>query len=155
MPFRIEPVGWSQGRDRYYLVRSAGADRRFNSGDDLTIYIDARSGNVVSQPGQSGGSVDLKIEHDRGPVNGNAEVTGTVTDATGAIVPGATISLHQISAVHNRRARRTATPRGNSISQAFRPVDTRLKSLRPGSKLPRANFLYNCATAPSSPSRCP
>ncbi len=108
MPFRIEPASWGQGRNRYYLVRSAGPDRRFNSGDDLTIYVETRSGNVLSQPGQSGGSLDLKIEHDRGPMNGNAEVTGTVTDASGAIISGATISLHQISAANSRTTRSNA-----------------------------------------------
>ena len=100
--FRIEPTGWNQGRNRFYLVRSAGPDRRFNTGDDLAVYIEVRSGSIVSHPGR-GGSLDLKIEHDRGPFNERAEVTGTVADQTGAAVAGATVSLHQISP-DNRRA---------------------------------------------------
>ena len=107
-PFRIERTGWNQGRNSYYRVRSAGPDRRFNSGDDLSVYIEARSGSVVSQPGQSGGSLDLKIEHDRGPFNGSAEVTGTVADVTGAIIPGATIKLHQIGTAGTRTTRSNA-----------------------------------------------
>lgn len=35
----------------------------------------------------------LRIEHDRGPEGGASEVTGRVTDASGAVVPGAQISL--------------------------------------------------------------
>ena len=95
-PFRIEPAGWSQGRNRFYLVRSAGSDRKFNTNDDLAVYIEVRSGNIVSHPGR-GGSLDLRIERDRGPVNERAEVTGAVADQTGAAIPGAKISLHQIS----------------------------------------------------------
>ena len=92
-PLRVEPTSWSRGRESFYRVRSAGPDHRFDSADDLTVYIE-NSGSVVNQPGR-GGSLDLKIEHDRGPLNELAEVTGTVVDATGAVIPGATITLHQ------------------------------------------------------------
>ena len=64
-----------------------GPDRQFNSEDDLSVYLEDRSGSVVSheiQPGQNG-SFNLKIEHDRGPFNGRAEVTGTVTDQRGRL----------------------------------------------------------------------
>ena len=107
-PFRIEAIGWNPGRDGFYRVRSAGPDRQFNDRDDLTCYIEERSGSVVSQPGQIAGSLDLKIEHDRGPFNGSAEVTGTVTDQTGATIPGATITLHQISTRGTRSTRSNA-----------------------------------------------
>ncbi|MGD0903271.1 MAG: MG2 domain-containing protein, partial [Terracidiphilus sp.] len=100
---RIEPVRWRWGRDRVFLVRSAGPDRRFDSADDLVVYLRAGSSSVVTQPGQ-GGSVGLHIEHDRGAVNGQAEVTGTVTDATGAVIPRATVTLQQLSAAGTRTA---------------------------------------------------
>jgi uncharacterized protein YfaS (alpha-2-macroglobulin family) len=96
-PFRIEPTGWNQGRNHFYLVRSAGPDRQFNSADDLTVYIEDRSGSIFGQPGHRG-SLDINIEHDRGPYNENAEVTGTVADASGAVIARATITLEQISA---------------------------------------------------------
>ena len=99
-PLRFEPVPWNRDNDRFYLVRSAGPDRQFNSADDLSIYLEDHSGSVVSQqrvrPGQDG-SLNLKMEHDRGPFNGFAEVTGTVADVSGADVPGATVSLRLIS----------------------------------------------------------
>jgi uncharacterized protein YfaS (alpha-2-macroglobulin family) len=99
-PLRIEPAYRYSNNDRSYLVRSAGPDRQFNSADDLSIYLEDRSGSVVSQqrsrPGQDG-SLNLKMEHDRGPLNGLAEITGTVADFAGANIPGATISLRLLS----------------------------------------------------------
>ena len=97
---RFEPAYWNRGNDRFYLVRSAGPDRQFNSADDLSIYLEDRSGSVVSQPGVrpgQDGSLNLKMEHDRGPFNGLAEITGTVTDLSGANIPGATVSLRLLS----------------------------------------------------------
>ena len=108
-PFRIEPArfGWAgrQGPTQYYLVRSAGADRKFDTGDDLTVYISVanstntnlRTNHIVTEPGDAKGSVGVKIEHDWGPFNGHAEVIGTITDATGAVIPGARVVLKQIS----------------------------------------------------------
>ena len=66
-----------------YLVRSAGPDHRFNTADDLSVYLEDQSGNLVSPLGQ-GGSLNIAIEHERGPFNGRAEVTGTVFDPSGA-----------------------------------------------------------------------
>ena len=95
-PLRFEPAYWNGDNDRFYLVRSAGPDRQFNSADDLSIYLEDRAGSVVSKPGVrlgQDGSLNLKMEHDRGPFNGLAEVTGTVADLSGANIPAATISL--------------------------------------------------------------
>jgi A-macroglobulin TED domain/Alpha-2-macroglobulin family/A-macroglobulin receptor binding domain/MG2 domain/Carboxypeptidase regulatory-like domain/Alpha-2-macroglobulin bait region domain len=99
-PLRFEPVNWNRNSDPFYLVRSAGPDRQFNSADDLSIYLEDRFGSVVSQQrGRPAGDgwLNLKMEHDRGPLNGLAEVTGTVADFSGAKVPGATISLRLLS----------------------------------------------------------
>ena len=115
-PLRFEPVYGNRGADRFYLVRSAGPDRQFNSADDLTVYIEDRSGTVVSRPHiQAGfeGSFDLKIEHDRGPFTGRAEITGTVTDPSGANVPGAAISLRLLSNKETRTAHADAAGRFN------------------------------------------
>ena len=105
-PLRVEPTSWSRGREIFYRVRSAGPDHRFDSADDLTVYIE-NSGSVVNQPGR-GGSLDLKIEHDRGPLNELAEVTGTVVDVTGAVIPGATITLHEFLTRKSRTAHTNA-----------------------------------------------
>ncbi|MGA3071595.1 MAG: MG2 domain-containing protein, partial [Terracidiphilus sp.] len=102
-PLRIEPAGRFYGRRHVYLVRSAGPDRRFQSADDLAVYIEVRSGTLVNESGPRG-SLDLRIERDRGPDNGRAEVTGTIVDPTGAVIPGATITLRQLSTRDTRTA---------------------------------------------------
>ena len=94
-PLRIERAGWYGVKNRYFRVLSAGPDRKFSSADDLSAFIEVRSGTVAGQPGQAG-NLGLRIEHDRGPMNQLAEVTGAVTDVTGAIIPNAFIVLHSI-----------------------------------------------------------
>ena len=55
------------------------------------------------------GSINLDIEHDRGPFNGMAEITGTVTDPTGAVVSNASVGVHEVPTGKLRSARTNAT----------------------------------------------
>jgi hypothetical protein len=93
MTLRIEPTSWWNRRDRYYLVCSAGPDGVFNTGDDLTVTLSTRPANVY--PGQNAGLIAVRVEHDRGPDNGRAEISGRVTDVTGAAIPRAQIHLRR------------------------------------------------------------
>lgn len=97
---RIESVGWYRpNKRRFYMVRSAGADRQFNTGDDLVTYIELRSGNIVDRPNPGGfaGSIDLEIEHDRGPFNGMAAIAGTVKDVSGAMITDASVEVRYVA----------------------------------------------------------
>jgi len=128
-PLQIEPTGWNQGRNRFFLVRSAGPDRKFGTGDDMAVYIEERTGNVVNQPGLNG-TFDLRIEHDRGPFNARAQITGTVSDVSGAIVPGATITLDQSS---NLTVRTThAGPNGQFTFAGVPPGRYKIRISSPG-----------------------
>jgi hypothetical protein len=103
----LEPTYWNQGKARTYMVRSAGPDRKFNDADDLIVYVQvdpsARAANVSRLPaGESGGRIDLRVEHDRGPATRFAEVAGSVADRTGAMIPNATITLRLVSSVDAR-----------------------------------------------------
>jgi hypothetical protein len=91
---RVEPVTWYRDKT-HYMVRSAGADHRFDSADDMAAYIEVRTGNIVGHP--NSGTIDLNIEHDRGPFNAFAEIVGTVTDPSGAVVPGASVNAREVS----------------------------------------------------------
>ena len=90
-PVRLEDTYWSG--NRYFRIVSAGPDRRFGTEDDLAVIIDLEEGGLFV-PGSR--SIAVKIEHEHGPFNGLAEVTGSVIDTTGASVPGARITLNAL-----------------------------------------------------------
>jgi uncharacterized protein YfaS (alpha-2-macroglobulin family) len=76
---------------RVFAVRSAGPDGQFYTDDDLVQY---REDRYCIEPGLgSSGTIDLRLEHDDGALNGLAEITGTVRDQSGAVVPRASIRL--------------------------------------------------------------
>jgi len=103
---RIEPMPWFRDH-RHYFVRSAGPDQEFNNADDLVAYLEVHTKTIVghSEPDQPDtGNIRLNIEHDRGPFNGRAEITGAVTDVTGAVVSGASVELREVSRGKKRNA---------------------------------------------------
>ena len=91
---RVEPIQWYRDKT-HYMVHSAGSDHQFGNADDMAAYIEVRTGNIVGHP--NSGTIDLNIEHDRGPFNGLAEIVGTVTDPTGAVLPGANVNAREVS----------------------------------------------------------
>ncbi len=81
---RVDRASWVPGR-KFYTVRSAGPDRRFDTADDLMAYAEMRPGNVVAQPRPDASDrLDIQIEHERGPFHGLAEIAGSIVDPTGA-----------------------------------------------------------------------
>jgi len=84
-------------QSEYYTVRSAGMDRKFGTDDDLVTYLEARTGSVMDRPEPIGGQFDVKIERDRGPFNGRAEIVGTVKDPAGAIVAEANVEVRSVA----------------------------------------------------------
>jgi hypothetical protein len=126
---RLDPAPRYYRRQHSYLVHSAGADRHFGTGDDLTAWIEVRSGTWVSDSDQ-GGAIVVRIEHDRGSVNDRAEIAGTVTDLTGAVIPSAAVTLRQISAHETRTAHTDAA--GGFIFAALPPGLYRVEISSPG-----------------------
>ena len=43
---RMEPVQWNKA---YYVVRSAGPDKQFNTGDDLATYLEIHHRKIVGR----------------------------------------------------------------------------------------------------------
>jgi hypothetical protein len=106
---RIERVKWYRDKT-HYIVRSAGADHRFDTGDDMAAYLEVRTGKIVGRPdsGTFSGFINLDIEHDRGPFNGLAEIAGTVTDPSGAMVAAAGVEVREVSTGKTRSAKTNA-----------------------------------------------
>jgi uncharacterized protein YfaS (alpha-2-macroglobulin family) len=99
--FTFERARWDS-RKTYCVLRSAGPDGQLNNGDDLQAYLLFQRKKVVGR--SESGSIGVNIEHDRGPFNGLGEIVGTVTDASGAVVPGASIEVREISVAKPRTA---------------------------------------------------
>jgi uncharacterized protein YfaS (alpha-2-macroglobulin family) len=103
----LEHVPWD-ARKTYYMLRSAGPDRQLNTGDDLQTYLLFQRKRVASPPGPGSTKIGVNLEHDRGPFNGRAEIVGTVTDPTGAVVPNARVEVREISMPKRRIAHTNA-----------------------------------------------
>jgi hypothetical protein len=99
----FEPANWDSTRT-YYMVRSAGPDGRLNTGDDLMTYLLFNGKNAIGRPGSNSTSIAVNLEHDRGPLNGLAEIAGTVTDQSGAVVAQASVSIREVSTGKTRNA---------------------------------------------------
>ncbi|HET8826724.1 MAG TPA: MG2 domain-containing protein, partial [Terriglobales bacterium] len=138
---RIEPARWFGDRS-HYLVRSPGPDGQFDTGDDMAALVQVRSAAVVDPRGNMD-SIAVDVEHDRGPFNGLAEISGTVTDISGAIVPGAVVEVRGIGSAIGRNTRSnaegqfsiTALPAGRYeirvMSQGFRIAGRSNLTLQP------------------------
>lgn len=92
-------------------VRSAGPDGRFHTTDDLVQF---REDRYCTEPAVRGpGSINLRFENSGGP----AEVTGFVSDSSGAMIPNATIRLVEIGSGKTREA--TSSEHGRFGLAAF------------------------------------
>ena len=72
---------------------AAEADGQAAANATIAGIQTANQNAAVPQFATRGREPSLRIEHESGPENGLSEVTGIVTDQTGAIVAGATVSL--------------------------------------------------------------
>jgi uncharacterized protein YfaS (alpha-2-macroglobulin family) len=90
---RIERASWDPQR-RYFTVKSAGPDRRFDTPDDVASTVQLRTRMIVGRPSSGPSAIAIAIEKDRGPYNGRAEVSGTVVDRWGGALDGAYAMLN-------------------------------------------------------------
>jgi uncharacterized protein YfaS (alpha-2-macroglobulin family) len=137
-PLQIQAAAWSRNGLRYYRIESAGADQRFNTGDDLFAYIEVHTGAAASVTAQ-GASGTVTIEHDRGPANGLANVTGTVIDPTGAVIPGAQVQLTAVSDGKVRNA--VADAVGQFTLSAIPPGKYKVRVTAPGFEMTVMDFV--------------
>ncbi len=88
----FERARWDASKN-YYLMRSAGPDGQWNTTDDLQAALLFQRKWIAGPPDPASTRINVNIEHDRGPLNGRAEIVGTVTDPTGAVVAGANVEV--------------------------------------------------------------
>ena len=126
----FEPARWDL-RKHITCVRSAGPDRQLNTGDDLQAFVQFHRRKVLGHP--PGTTIDVNIEHDRGPFNGLAEIVGTVTDSTGAVVKGASVEAREVSTGGTLHAITSST--GQFNCQACPRVSTKFTCPSAGFKI--------------------
>lgn len=122
---RIERVSWDP---RQFLVRSAGPDKKFNTGDDLAMNVLVRGGTYLNRP--EAGTITVKLDHDRGPMNGLARISGSVTDATGAVIPRAEVKLVETASGKSRKS--ITNDRGDFDFAGLQPGTYRIEVSSPG-----------------------
>jgi uncharacterized protein YfaS (alpha-2-macroglobulin family) len=120
---RIDAAPWRSGNYRSYRVTSAGADRTFDTADDLTLWLEPKTAWVTSQPQWNAwrsaeNTITMRMEHGVGPENGLAEIDGTVTDVSGAVVSGARV---QIQRMEDKSSRNTVADAVGKFSFAALP----------------------------------
>jgi uncharacterized protein YfaS (alpha-2-macroglobulin family) len=106
---RIDAAPWRNANHRSYRVTSAGPDRTFGTADDLTLWLEPKTAWVSSQPQWNAwraaeNTITVRMEHGVGPENGLAEIDGTVTDVTGAVVSGARVQIQRMEDKSSRNA---------------------------------------------------
>jgi hypothetical protein len=131
---RIESAAWFSQNKGWYVVRSAGPDRMFNTADDLTVWLETRTASVSNNPAWTstpqGGAITMRMEHNVGPDNGFSEIVGTVTDASGAVVPNARIQILLIANMKSRES--AADAAGRFTFAALPPGQYRVRVESPG-----------------------
>ena len=106
----FERARWA-GSKKYYVMRSAGPDGQLNTYDDLQALLLFQRKWIAGPPSPESTSINVNIEHERGPQNGRAEIVGTVTDQTGAVVAGADVELRNVASGKIRPATADASGR--------------------------------------------
>ncbi len=90
-PLRFEPAAWDP--KNYYIVISPGPDHRHNTGDEFQAILLFQRKRIVSTARAAATEFNIDLEHDRGPMNGQAQIVGTVIDPSGAVVAGANVEV--------------------------------------------------------------
>jgi len=99
---RVEHAAWDPNKT-HYLVRSAGPDKQFGTGDDLWTYVEVRRRKIVGHANSGPSTIGVNIEHDRGAFNGRAEIIGTAVDQWGGALEGAVVQLRSVLSAKIRR----------------------------------------------------
>src|SRR6267154_563033 len=99
---RVEHPAWDSSKT-HYLVRSAGPDKQFGTGDDLWTYVEVRRRKIVGHANSGPSTIGVNIEHDRGAFNGRAEIIGTAVDQWGGALEGAVVQLRCVLSAKIRR----------------------------------------------------
>jgi hypothetical protein len=89
---KVERTPWDNSKTMFTL-RGAGADKSFDTADDLRATLYFRRSPIVTTAAAGGTKLSVKIDHDRGPNNHRAEISGLAIDPSGAVLSDAIITI--------------------------------------------------------------
>ena len=98
----VQNLDWAPRKT--YEVRSAGPDKKFDTADDLVGYLEVRGRLPVGRDPSGPARIEIDVEHDRGPFNGFAEISGSILDQQGTPLSGATVTAQSVSGAPPRSA---------------------------------------------------
>lgn len=136
-PLRIERIPWDPSKTRF-LILSAGIDKTFATYDDLRAFLYFRRSKVVTTAAEGNALLDVQIEHDEGPANGRAAISGTVIDPSGAVIPDASITVTNTST--GRQKTIHSNESGKFRATSLRPGEYTVIVSSPGFRLAEQTF---------------
>ncbi len=92
----MERASWDPNKT-LYVIHGAGLDKTFNTGDDQSTYLYFRRSKVVTTAADGDTRLHASVEHNRGPNNDRAEISGMAIDPSGAVIPDALITITNMS----------------------------------------------------------
>jgi hypothetical protein len=133
----LEAVPWDPSKTQY-ILRSAGMDKQFKTSDDMFGSLYFRRNKVKASPVVEKSDILPHIEHDRGPNNERAEISGTVVDPSGAVVANAVVRAKNNSSGHSVTIH--ADAEGKFHLTALRPGNYRVDVSSPGFRQAEGSF---------------
>jgi hypothetical protein len=126
---KVERTPWDNANTMFTL-HGAGPDKSFDTADDLRAVIYFRRSPIVTTAAAGGTKLSVKIEHDRGPKNNRAEISGLAIDPSGAVIPDAIITITNMTISSAQVAHTNAS--GEFHASALRPGVYRVTVSSPG-----------------------
>ena len=129
MKLKLERIT-SDNLKTMYTIRSAGPDKAFDTGDDLRATLYFRRSRIVANAADGNIKLGVEIEHDRGPNNNRAEISGLAIDASGAGIPDAVVTIRNLTISSAQTVHTNAS--GEFHAPALRPGIYKVTLTRPG-----------------------
>ena len=105
---KVERTPWDNAKTMF-TIHGAGPDKSFDTADDLRAVLYFRRSPVVTTAAAGGTKLSVKIEHDRGPNNNRAEISGLAIDPSGAVIPDAVITIRNMAISSEQTAHTNAS----------------------------------------------
>jgi hypothetical protein len=113
-----------------FTLHGAGPDKSFDTADDLRAALYFRRSPIVTTEAAGGTKLSVKIEHDRGPNNNRAQISGLAIDPSGAVIPDAIITITNMTISSAQVAHTNAS--GEFHASALRPGIYKVTVSSPG-----------------------